>query len=289
MPIEQSAKKLRRSPWDGGWQICKAAVDAIFPSSCIVCKDQLDAEKFTSSARDQACIVQETDATPNYLQHTLDTVGLCDDCSEMLRLVVHQCVRCSAPVPWVAGKQSECPLCTNEKWGFHKVHSVRPYHGRMAAIVKMAKHASGESIAWNLGKILARHLKSQEISGDFHVPDCLVPVPTYWRKRFGRRFCPAFTIAEAIARDLNIPLRADLVVKHRTTEKQGLLSNAERKRNVAGAFKSTRACPKRILIVDDVFTSGATAHEIAKTLKKAGAKYIEVAVIARGIGCGKSI
>jgi predicted amidophosphoribosyltransferase len=100
-------------------------------------------------------------------------------------------------------------------------------------------------------------------------------------------------IAETMGRALRVPVAKRQLVCRRKTKKQGMLLPGQRRRNVRRAYQVSNArwltknydlAGKHVLVVDDVMTTGATAHEIARTLRQAGARQVSVAVVARGIG-----
>ena len=121
---------------------------------------------------------------------------------------------------------------------------------------------------------------------EFAVPhdemfDAVVPVPLHWRKRWSRGFNQAELLARPIAKRRQIPVLRALRRK-RSTEVQATLAVAGRRRNVQGAFEARlNVAGKRILLVDDVMTTGATASACAMALKRAGAKSVSLVTVAR--------
>ena len=113
--------------------------------------------------------------------------------------------------------------------------------------------------------------------------DAVAPIPLHWARHFQRGFNQAELLAGEIARRRSIPvLRA--VRRVRATRTQTGLSNAKRRQNVAGAFRARRRCSVRglrILLVDDVMTTGATGSACAAALKRAGAKSVTLLTVAR--------
>jgi len=113
--------------------------------------------------------------------------------------------------------------------------------------------------------------------------DAVVPIPLHWMRRFQRGFNQAALLARQIARRRSIPvLRA--IRRVRATRTQTGLTNAKRRQNVAGAFRARPKCSVqglRILLVDDVMTTGATGSACAAALKRAGAKSVTLLTVAR--------
>jgi predicted amidophosphoribosyltransferase len=153
----------------------------------------------------------------------------------------------------------------------------------MRQSVVKAKELENAAIAQVLGHLAASALLQQ----DRHWrPDVVAQVPTHWWKRAIRRHCSAEVMAATISKRLRRP-NVLLLESNRWTEKQGTLSAADRKHNVSGAFSVAGHYPlhgKRVLLVDDVLTTGATASSATKALLKAGAAEVRVAVAARGTG-----
>ncbi|HRF10333.1 MAG TPA: ComF family protein, partial [Xanthobacteraceae bacterium] len=116
--------------------------------------------------------------------------------------------------------------------------------------------------------------------------DALIPVPLHWTRLFQRRFNQSAALAQAIARQKNIAVIDDVLLRVRATPPQVGLAREERARNVHGAFSIAQAerakvKGKRIVLVDDVLTTGATANACARVLRRAGAARIDVLTLAR--------
>jgi ComF family protein len=113
--------------------------------------------------------------------------------------------------------------------------------------------------------------------------DAVVPMPLHWRKRWQRGFNQSELLAREVARKWNVPVRR-LVRRKRATAPQAGLTSAERRKNVQGAFvvkKTTRLNGMRLLLIDDVLTTGATASACARALKRAGAAQVTFLALAR--------
>ncbi|HWQ55631.1 MAG TPA: ComF family protein [Bryobacteraceae bacterium] len=113
--------------------------------------------------------------------------------------------------------------------------------------------------------------------------DLVVPVPLHWRRRWSRGFNQSELLAQDMARRCGIPVQ-NIVRRTRATDVQAGLSNSRRRRNVADAFRvkaREAVAGRRILLVDDVMTTGATASACAAVLKRAGAKSVALLALAR--------
>ena len=117
--------------------------------------------------------------------------------------------------------------------------------------------------------------------------DVVAAIPRFWLQRLVRRHNAAETLASALAGRLGVRFRRSALVKTRKTPDQTELPPTRRRKNLRGAFKVylPRAVAGRtVLLVDDVLTTGTTANEASKVMRRAGAKRVLVAVLARGIG-----
>ncbi|MGD9923052.1 MAG: ComF family protein [Pseudorhodoplanes sp.] len=116
--------------------------------------------------------------------------------------------------------------------------------------------------------------------------DVVVPVPLHWRRMWARRFNQSATIANLLARPLGLPVSTSVLKRIKATPQQVGLSKTERAANVQGAFRVGSAdkaeiARRRVVLVDDVLTSGATADACARALLRAGARQVDVLVFAR--------
>ncbi|MEI8213426.1 MAG: phosphoribosyltransferase family protein [Planctomycetota bacterium] len=276
-----------------GW---RGLVDWVFPKSCSLCSRLL--------------VDTEDDC-------------LCNVCRGSLRTMVQSCQRCGAPLPqspidpmvaecssvlgeaWTADRNAEavappakraglatkkkavasCSFCKNRKFAFEQTWSYCIYSEtamKATRLIKEPRHeALARCIADTIGEWLLEH-------PTFHANrfDYVVPIPQYWLRRWMHRYNQAEVLAENIARWIECPLQPFALHRCRWTQKQGLKTVAERRINMIDAFgvrnpKAVRE--KRILLVDDVMTSGATLHDAAKALRSAGAQSVAAVVFARGV------
>jgi ComF family protein len=139
-------------------------------------------------------------------------------------------------------------------------------------IVHHLKYSDRVSLANPLGDILKECLEREPFSGDL-----IVPVPLH-RARQRQR---GYNQAELLAARLGRPMDTRLLRRRKNTSSQTGLSRNERKRNLASAFEARRDVKGTVIVVDDVYTTGSTMNEIARTLKRAGAERVEVLTVAR--------
>jgi ComF family protein len=139
-------------------------------------------------------------------------------------------------------------------------------------------------LAWPLGEMLARAIPREE-----HF-DAIVPMPLHWQRRWERGFNQSELLARAIARRWNVPV-VNAIRRVKATAPQAGLTNSKRRLNMSGAFSarsflgkrftSTPLKGARVLLIDDVLTTGATAAACARALKRAGARHVTLAAVAR--------
>lgn len=210
-----------------------------------------------------------------------DWQRLCVKCQAIFQAQVSCCQRCAMPVPEVVDRTS-CLRCRDAGWRFDRVLALGPYRGRLREAIILMKKPTFEALTTAAGLLLGEKVAREQIE-----PDLVVPVPNHWTRRWMHRTSTADTLASALASQLRKPLLLSTVGRIKRTKKQGMLAWSNRTVNVQHAFRVRR--PKRIaqrhvLLVDDVFTSGATAAELTRCLLKAGARKVTVAVAARGTG-----
>jgi ComF family protein len=148
------------------------------------------------------------------------------------------------------------------------------------AVLRM-KTASGEGLADMMGRVFAESARDRLRAAN---ADLVVPVPLHWRRVWRRGYNQSAAVARELAVGLGVPFRSNWLRRIRHTPQQVQPSAAARRENVRGAFRASwRAAVsgKRILLVDDVMTTGSTASEAAKVLRAEGAKEITVAILAR--------
>jgi len=172
-------------------------------------------------------------------------------------------------------EHGRCGLCRAGLTGFDAAFSFGSFEDELRELIHLLKYGRVRTLARPLGNLLALALPHTE---QF---DVVVPIPMHWLRRWRRGFNQAELLANEIGRRASVPV-CRLVRRVKATGPQAGLTNAKRRANVAGAFRVVApAAGKRILLVDDVLTTGATAAACAAALKRAGAKRVAVLTVAR--------
>lgn len=190
------------------------------------------------------------------------------------------CARCG--VPFMHGEgETLCPRCVARPPAFASARAALRYDAGAKRLILPFKHADRTELAWPLARQMAR--AGVELLAR---ADLIVPVPAHWRRLLGRRYDQAALLARALGRIADRPVAPDLLRRRRRTPPLADKGAAERAATVQGAFALSRhgralVAERRVLLVDDVLTSGATAEACALVLLEAGAAAIEVLAAAR--------
>ena len=178
-----------------------------------------------------------------------------------------------------------CVHCNQSELAFSRSVVLGEYGFELRKAVLKMKTDNAGFLAMNMSRLFLRERREQLLEWDAGV---VIPVPMHFLRRFHRGVNSPLIFARELAETLGVPLGQSLIRRTRYTKPQFHLNEQQRRKNVKGAFalvgSPQKIKGKRILLVDDIMTTGATCHEIASVLKKSGADSVLAAVFARAEG-----
>jgi ComF family protein len=213
-------------------------------------------------------------------ESTGSTRSICEACETDLPWLADQCERCALPMPL---SDLTCTQCSINPPAFDEVVAAWLYDFPIDSLVTRFKHQG----KWPLGRLLAE-LFAQFLQYRFNEglarPDFLLPVPMANRRLRQRGYNQAAMLTGWLGPSLKLPVKERLIKRVKETPAQQGLDAKARRRNLLGAFELLSAqnvTGKHIALVDDVLTTGSTADVIAKMLRQAGARQVDVYCLAR--------
>ncbi len=212
----------------------------------------------------------------------------CSNCWQMMpHLSRPWCPCCglpfASPAALLHSPSHVCAACRKREPPFDRARSAVAYDGVAASAIHVMKYQRRRLLARPLGALLLPLLE------ELGPVDGVVPVPLHVQRLREREFNQALALAQIVCRSTGWPLWWDRLERTRPTRAQVGLDAAERRRNVREAFlvrKAEAVEGKKILLIDDVMTTGSTVHECARVLKRAGAERVHVVTVARQLRPG---
>jgi ComF family protein len=196
---------------------------------------------------------------------------LCAGCRESLPVLQPPfCERCGAPTVWPVAR---CRECSGRRLAFASARAAVAYDERVRRLVSAWKERGLRRLAADAAELIISTLTPPQAA-------VLAYVPPDRERVLRRGYHPAERLAHELGERWELPVRP-LIARTRSVRHQRGLTLPERRRNVAGAFRPAAAAPPRVALVDDVYTSGATAAAAASALRKGGARRVEVVTFAR--------
>ncbi len=240
--------------------VADGILNLVFPDTCLICS--------APALRQQDC-------------------GVCDVCWDTtLQLEINPpwCPSCGIPFQaFNPGTEHLCGDCTLEMPPYSGARSFGYYRGELSRLAQGLKFDGRRNLSGMLSPLLARAFVRSWDRGQI---DVIVPVPLHPKRRRVRGFNQSALLARNLGRSLGLPVSEAALRRVRLTLPQVGLTDAERVKNVLGAFlcsKTALAAGKRILLVDDVMTTGATVRSAAQALLQAGALRVSVLTLARAV------
>ena len=231
-----------------------AARDLIFPPMCLVCKTRLPAT---------------------------EPLLFCHACIHDIK-PLHEplCPVCGKPFPSAAGGSHHCSACLKSPPFFHKARGLLYYTEAVAKLVHALKYQRS-----TIGLFTFHQIKEQLVQlQDLGQADVILPVPLHATRLRQRGYNQSLLIAKHLFPQQRHKIALDILVRTANSAPQTTLSGKARRRNLKGAFKVLKpqaVSKKTVLLVDDVFTTGTTLNECARTLRKAGADRVTALTLAR--------
>lgn len=235
-------------------RIYNSIINFIFPQQCCICKSYLSVDG-----------------------------SICLSCLGKLNLITDpKCDCCGFPFEFKlkgANKKLLCPRCLKKSYKFDKAISAVIYDDFSKQLILPFKHGDKTQYAKTIASIMS--MSGREIAKQC---DYIIPVPIHLTRMLKRKYNQASLISGFLSKMYSKPVLYTTLVRSKATASQGHLSNKERKQNVFGVFSvknNDKIKGRNILLVDDVFTTGATVNECAKILKKNGVNKVFVFTFAR--------
>jgi ComF family protein len=244
----------------GAWtHAAKLALDIALPTLCVSCREPVDGE------------------------------GVCAECWAKLSFIEPPyCPRLGIPFVYDPGPDLLSMEAIANPPAYQRARAAVRYDEVARTLVHSLKYQDRTDLAPAMGRWMAR--AGREILDG---ADLLVPVPLHWRRAWHRRYNQSGALGRAIERASGVKLRGDILQRVRRTEQQVGLSRPQRASNVQGAFKVSperqgEIAGRRVILIDDVLTSGATVDACARALLRAKAAQVDVLVFARVVDTPKA-
>jgi ComF family protein len=208
--------------------------------------------------------------------------GLCPACWSKLSFISRPyCERLGVPFAFDPGPGVLSMEAIADPPAYHRARAAVRFDDVSRTLVHALKYGDRLELAPMMGRWLSQ--AGRELLAE---ADALVPVPLHWRRQWARRFNQSALLAAAVSRQTGVPVAAEALKRVKSTAHQTGLSRSERAANVQGAFRvppqgRAEVARRRLVVVDDVLTSGATAEGCARALLRAGAVNVDVLVFAR--------
>ncbi len=212
--------------------------------------------------------------------------GLGKNCLRRIAMITPPiCEKCgrSLRVEGIGFGREICRQCNQTRYYFSKARSVAVYEGAMREYLAELKYRYRPDLGKALGVLLVEWIKNHP---EFQKMDFIIPIPIHHLKLMARGYNQAEILANPLQKYLGIPIRNDIIIRDKITLSQNALHKEQRFININQAFRVVNAKPlerAKVLLVDDIFTTGATVSEAARALIRAGALEVKVLTLAGGI------
>jgi ComF family protein len=208
--------------------------------------------------------------------------GLCAACWSGIRFIERPfCERLGTPFQVDLGQPLLSPAAIADPPVFGRARAVAEYDGTASLLVHRLKYNDRLELACALGSMMTR--AGVELLDE---ADVIVPVPLHRWRLWRRRFNQAMALAKVVSRESGVPCDPSLLARVRRTRRQVGLTKAQRQENLQGAFRvppeaKARLTGRRVLLIDDVLTTGSTANAASRALLRGGAASVDILAFAR--------
>ncbi|MCY4402092.1 MAG: ComF family protein [Candidatus Poribacteria bacterium] len=233
-------------------QTIESAVSFIYPAQCRVCRNVIGLESIPY---------------------------VCDTCWENLEVIVPPwCEICG-----ISNTDGVCADCATNPPKYGKLRTIGIYDGTLQQLIHLYKFEKRTSLVKHLVQLIFKHLPEDLPIDEY---DYILPIPIHKKRLRERGFNQTTLLAEHISKKSNNPILRDALIREKNTSPQSGLDREARQTNIIGAFslrKSEAICNRKILVLDDVFTTGATVREAVKVLWNADPIEVDVLTLARAV------
>jgi len=202
---------------------------------------------------------------------------ICQPCYNDMLKNIHCCYRCAEIFETANSNPQLCGYCLSHTVAFDETHAPFIHQGIVRHLIANLKFKKQYKNARLLGCLLANYLdKTAEL------PELIIPTPLHILRFQERSFNQSFEISKTIAKRLKLPIDNKSCIRQQDTQHQTNLSAKQRHKNIKNAFKLIKPISaNHVAIVDDVMTTGSTANELARVLKKSGISRVDIWICAR--------
>jgi ComF family protein len=210
--------------------------------------------------------------------------GLGRNCLRKIALITPPiCEKCGRPLRLESAGSKICRQCNETQYYFTKARSVAVYEGALREYLTDLKYRYRPDLGQALGVLFVEWIKNYR---EYQKMDLMIPIPIHRQKLMARGYNQAELLANPLQRYLGVPIKNDIILREKITLSQNSLHKEQRFSNVSQAFRVLNAKPlenAKVLLIDDILTTGATVSEAARVLIRAGALEVKVLTLASGI------